>query len=175
MHTTADIQKELMRRGYDVGPDGADGVAGSKTRQALAEFQLDNGLPQTNKADAATMLLLFPEDYKPRTTAMQNILGGIFTGLLGNLIRSQAVMGYIRNALIGLGTAGFINGLVTTEQWTLLVGAVMTILGVVFDAISNSTKQKAIDVVKAVDAAPAVTVIPASETPTKKPVVVVQP
>ena len=41
-NTTQQVQRALSSRGYDPGP--ADGVMGSKTRNALAKFQTDNGL-----------------------------------------------------------------------------------------------------------------------------------
>lgn len=164
-----EIQILLQAYGYDIGPDGADGLGGRKTREAVGKFQLDNGLPVTGTVDQATLRLLFPEDFE-RKNPMNNILGSVFTGLLGNLFRSQAVLGYIRNILLGLGV--YVASVFTGEQWGLIVGGLMTILAVIFDALSNATKQKAVDVVKAVDAAPGVTVIPATETPDKKPVVV---
>jgi hypothetical protein len=39
-----EIQEELIAGGYDIGPRGADGVFGMKTKQALAEFQSSHGL-----------------------------------------------------------------------------------------------------------------------------------
>ena len=50
------IQKALKRAGYDPGP--IDGKIGPLTRNALQEFQKENGLPVTGKADASTMKLL---------------------------------------------------------------------------------------------------------------------
>ena len=38
------IQSELIIEGYDLGPRGADGVCGTKTKQAIADFQAANGL-----------------------------------------------------------------------------------------------------------------------------------
>jgi hypothetical protein len=45
----ADVQIELARRGYDPGP--ADGVIGPQTRDAIADFQRDEGLPVTGRID----------------------------------------------------------------------------------------------------------------------------
>jgi peptidoglycan hydrolase-like protein with peptidoglycan-binding domain len=174
MKTVLEIQRELLDLGYDIGPDGADGEWGDNSRKALAQFQMNNRLPvDGNRADPETLKLLFPDDYKARTTPMNNILGGMFAGLLGNLFRSQALMGYLRNLLLALGTTIGATGFVGDNGWAIIVGSIMAIIGVVADAISNATKQKAIDVVKAVDAAPNVTVIPATETPDKRPDVVV--
>jgi peptidoglycan hydrolase-like protein with peptidoglycan-binding domain len=41
------IQKELIKRGYDVGRMGADGIFGSNTKNAVIKFQKDNGIKQT--------------------------------------------------------------------------------------------------------------------------------
>lgn len=41
------IQKELIKRGYDVGATGADGIFGPRTKSAVIKFQKDNGIKQT--------------------------------------------------------------------------------------------------------------------------------
>ena len=41
--TVREIQADLQRRGYDVGP--ADGRLGPKTRAAIREYEQQNGLP----------------------------------------------------------------------------------------------------------------------------------
>lgn len=38
------LQKDLIKLGYDVGPDGADGDFGDNTKKAVMAFQRDNGL-----------------------------------------------------------------------------------------------------------------------------------
>jgi peptidoglycan hydrolase-like protein with peptidoglycan-binding domain len=164
-----EIQILLQAYGYDIGPDGADGRGGMNTIKAVKKFQLDNRIQVTGQIDQATLRLLFPEDYE-RKNPMNNILGGVFTGLLGNLFRSQAVLGYIRNILLGLGV--YVGAVFSSDQWGLIVGGLMTILAVIFDALSNATKQKAMDVVKAVDASPEVAVVPPSATSDGKPKVV---
>lgn len=172
--TVKEGQQRLIAAGYDVGPDGADGDFGANTQTALRKLQADRGLPASGRFDYATMAILFPEDVKPsKGNAMNGILGTIFTGLLGNLLRSEAVKGYIRNLLLGLGSTGIVSGVYSGEQWQMIVGAAMTVVSVTLSAISANTKQKAMDVVKAVDAAPEVTVIPASQTETGKPKVIV--
>jgi hypothetical protein len=50
------VQAELSRRGYDPGP--VDGVIGSRTRDALAQFQSDRGLAITGRIDQPTLLAL---------------------------------------------------------------------------------------------------------------------
>lgn len=39
-----DMQEALIAKGYDCGPDGADGDFGANTEEALIEFQRDHGL-----------------------------------------------------------------------------------------------------------------------------------
>ncbi|MDX6765921.1 MAG: peptidoglycan-binding domain-containing protein [Candidatus Methylacidiphilales bacterium] len=52
----ADVQVALSRRGYVVG--GVDGVAGPRTRAALAAFQYDRGLRPTGEINHATLRAL---------------------------------------------------------------------------------------------------------------------
>ena len=49
-----DMQRKLMRLGYDLPKWGADGEFGSETLKALQDFQQDNGLAVTGVYDAAT-------------------------------------------------------------------------------------------------------------------------
>ncbi|MGZ4786924.1 MAG: peptidoglycan-binding domain-containing protein [Terriglobales bacterium] len=49
-------QTELQSRGYNPGP--VDGVAGPKTRAAVAKFQADQGLKQTGHLDTDTLAKL---------------------------------------------------------------------------------------------------------------------
>ncbi|MGH6853246.1 MAG: lytic murein transglycosylase [Methylocella sp.] len=52
-----EMQTLLMRRGYDL--DGkADGVIGTKTRQAIVDFQSRSGLPQNGRACASVLAAL---------------------------------------------------------------------------------------------------------------------
>jgi len=54
--TVADVQAALARRGYDVGY--IDGVAGQRTRNAIADFQRDRGLRVTGGINEATLRAL---------------------------------------------------------------------------------------------------------------------
>lgn len=58
-------QEELIKLGYDVGPEGADGRIGAGTEKAIAAFQSDHGLSVTGKMDDATAELLFPLKRRP--------------------------------------------------------------------------------------------------------------
>lgn len=172
MHTVTECQRRLITLGYlATGED--DGRFGEKSLDAFNHYRASQGLGPVVKTSLEDMsALLFPEDQPPqRKTIMGNLLGSVFSGLLGNLLRSEALKGYLRNALLGLGSSGFVSGLFTGDQWTTIVGALMAIVSVGLSAISSSTKQKAIDVVKAVDLAPDVTLIPANKTVSGKPMV----
>jgi hypothetical protein len=52
-NVVADVQSALTRRGYDVG--GVDGIAGPRTRAAIADFQHASGLPATGEINEATL------------------------------------------------------------------------------------------------------------------------
>lgn len=61
----ADIQRALIARGYDLGPTGADDVAGRATRAAVAAFQRANGLKPDGIVGALTLSKLVPEIITP--------------------------------------------------------------------------------------------------------------
>lgn len=44
LNTSAGVQRFLIDHGYDLGPAGADGVVGSKTREAIISYQCSKGL-----------------------------------------------------------------------------------------------------------------------------------
>jgi hypothetical protein len=52
--STASVQKFLVASGYDLGPAGADGIYGPKTKAAVAAFQASAGIPPTGTVDLAT-------------------------------------------------------------------------------------------------------------------------
>ncbi len=66
------------------------------------------------------------------------------------------------------GATGF-EGFVGKDGLTTVVGSIMVVLSVVWQAIENNTKKKALDVVKAVDANPSINVVPAADTGSGKP------
>lgn len=53
------LQKILLDGGYDLGPAGADGNWGHKTRAAMGEFQQQHGLPVTGCPDGPSRDMLF--------------------------------------------------------------------------------------------------------------------
>lgn len=50
-----DLQKQLVAKGYDVGPTGADGIMGDKTRAALKSFQKASGIKADGLVGTQTM------------------------------------------------------------------------------------------------------------------------
>lgn len=170
-YTVEMIQRELMDEGYDIGPDGVDGDGGPNTMRALGQFQLNHRLPVTGNADLETLKALFPDDFKTRTTPMNNVIGSLFDGLLGNLLRSETIKSWLRSALLAAGGGLVASGKLSLSDLNTVVGGIMVVVSLLFSTLSANTKQKAMDVVKAADAAPDVIVVPASATSDKKPIV----
>jgi hypothetical protein len=54
--TVASVQDQLTRLGYS--PGGVDGVLGPQTRDAIADFQNDRGMPATGQIDGSLMRAL---------------------------------------------------------------------------------------------------------------------
>ena len=57
-----DAQKRLISNGFPLPRFGADGRAGTETREAIEDFQQKHGLPESGMLDAATVALLFGDD-----------------------------------------------------------------------------------------------------------------
>lgn len=68
MRTVLEIQQRLLSLGYTLPKFGADGFSGAETTAAIKKYQVDEGLPSTGKADAATLAALFG-DFTPRVVA----------------------------------------------------------------------------------------------------------
>lgn len=56
------LQEALLAAGYDLGSQGADGIFGSKTRQAVRAFQQDHGLTPDGLAGPMTRAALFRQE-----------------------------------------------------------------------------------------------------------------
>lgn len=176
MHTVTECQRRLITLGYlATGED--DGRFGEKSLDAFNHYRASQGLGPVVKTGLEEMsALLFPEDQPPqRKTIMGNLLGSVFSGLLGNVLNWQLIQGYVRSGLMAVSGSFVASGLISSDQQGVIVGAVLAIIGVVWSAISNNTKKKAMDVVKAVDAAPGVTLIPAKDSVSGKPKVIATP
>ena len=74
MKTVLDIQKRMLALGYALPRFGADGLAGNETAAAIAAFQKTNGLPQTGRADDATLARLFPPAVSPSPAAASPVV-----------------------------------------------------------------------------------------------------
>ena len=102
---------------------------------------------------------------------MNTILGSIFSGLLGNIFTWNLVQGYIRDGLkLAAGAIG-LDGLVGADGSKVILASVLAVIGVVWSALSNNRKTQALDVVRAIDASPSVTLIKAEDTTLGKPIV----
>lgn len=60
----ADIQRRLLKLGYELGITTADGVFGPLTTKAIEDFQEKNGLPKKGWVDKATWQRLVEETYE---------------------------------------------------------------------------------------------------------------
>ena len=83
-------------------------------------------------------------------------------------------LGLLRNALLSAGAAFVTSGALTQNELGMVVGAIITIASVVASAISNRSKAKANAVVAAVEAHPDLKIIPASQSLTSRPEVIVR-
>jgi N-acetylmuramoyl-L-alanine amidase len=60
----SDIQRRLMKLGYDLGITGPDGVFGPKTEEAIRDFQRKHTLPENGCVDDLTWKKLVEESYE---------------------------------------------------------------------------------------------------------------
>lgn len=177
MRNVTECQRRLITLGY-LAQGEDDGRFGEKSLDAFNRARAAKGLgPVVQTSMSELNAVLFPEEFTPpqRKTIMGNLLGNVFSGLLGNLLNWQLIQGYLRSALVAAGGAIGLDGYVGADGTQAIIGAVMVIAGVVFSALSNNTKKKAMDVVKAVDVSPDVTRVPAAETASGKPKVIATP
>jgi hypothetical protein len=94
---------------------------------------------------------------------------------MGAWLSWQVAQGVIRGALTSLGGTLVAGGVLTGQQSSDLIGALMIILGIVWSVVANRGHAVNKAVVEAVAKNPSVTVILAAQTATNKPVVVVRP
>ena len=74
----AAVQFQLLGRGYNVGPDGADGDLGINTERAIRAFQAHLGLPPDGEMNPMTGAALFGGEPEKRETRHrgENTAGG---------------------------------------------------------------------------------------------------
>lgn len=65
--TVEEYQKELLAEGYDLGPDGADGVIGKLTKAAILQFQQAHGLTSDGVVGPKTREAFLAEAIKRAT------------------------------------------------------------------------------------------------------------
>lgn len=66
------IQKELIKRGYDIGSFGVDGVYGNKTKNAVIQFQKDNKIKPTGYVGPITSKALGTQPLSKKPTTDTN-------------------------------------------------------------------------------------------------------
>jgi hypothetical protein len=97
---------------------------------------------------------------------------------MGNILsflNSSVGLGLLRNLLMAAGSIEVTQGVITQGSLNDVVGAVLVILGIVFSAIANRTASQAKAVVQAVNDHPSLSIIPADQTSTGKPIVTIAP
>ncbi len=156
-------QQKLLDAGYALPIYGADGLGGTETQTAILSFQEANGLPTTGQFDEATRLKLNPPTLKV------NPMGSILLSFLN----SSVALGIIRNILMAAGAVIVTKGWADQNTVTEIVGGAISAISAILSAISNNNKATDKAIVKAVEAHPAITVVPATETATGKPIVAV--
>lgn len=69
----ANLQRALIRAGYDVGKAKDDGIMGKDTIKAIIQFQRDNGLTDDGKAGKATLGKLWEKVYQGKSYTTDSI------------------------------------------------------------------------------------------------------
>ena len=64
-----ELQKQLIKLGYDLGPDGADGDFGRKTRDAVKDFQGEHGLVKDGEVGELTRAAIKKALGEPETAS----------------------------------------------------------------------------------------------------------
>ncbi len=92
---------------------------------------------------------------------------------MSSWLSTEVGLGILRSVLLSAGGSLVAHGAISQSGLNAIVGAVIVIVGAVFSAMANHSKAQANAIVKAVEAHPAITVIPAEQTASHKPVVMV--
>lgn len=103
--TVAEIQRALIARTYDLGPAGADGIWGARSRAAMAAFQAKQGLPATGQPDARSLVALFPGAVAPAAVPpwhgeARRLMG---TREVAGRQHSSVIMGWARRLKLAYG------------------------------------------------------------------------
>lgn len=77
-------------------------------------------------------------------------------------VNSDTVLGLLRNGLLAAGAVAVKQGLVTSDQNTIVAGAIVSLVSISLSAISNHSKAKAKAVVAAVQDHPNLTIVRAA-------------
>lgn len=94
---------------------------------------------------------------------------------MGNWLSVQVGLGLLRSILLSGSVVTAVSGYFTGTQWAEAVGLLISLLTVLLSAKSNKAKADSVDVVKAVEAHPRLTVVPAKANATHKPLIEIAP
>lgn len=96
-------------------------------------------------------------------------------GSISSWFNNAVILGILRNILMAVGAGLVTKGLIDNATLVEVVGAIVAIVSAILSGVSNYNKHTSDAIVKAVEAHPAITVIPAADNVTKKPIVQVKP
>ena len=94
---------------------------------------------------------------------------------MGNWLSTEVAQGVLRSVLISAGGALVADGVITSAQLQTGVGLIVALAMLIWSVISNHQKATAVEVVKAVEAHPRLTVVPARINATNKPLIEIAP
>ncbi len=171
-HDVLPLQKILQTQGYAITT--LDGVFGPETRAAMQKYETEHKLTQSDQpthelCDSLGIDLGADFPYQPISALKVSPMASILLSFLN----SSVALGIIRNILMALGAVIVTKGWADQNTVTEIVGAAISGISAILSAISNNNKATDKAIVKAVEAHPAITVVPATATATGKPIVAV--
>jgi len=171
------IALKLMPPTDENGKPNDDGIFGTKTLVVMQAYEKANGLTvsdQPTREVCARLGVDLGPDFPYQPISQPAPKGNPIMGaILLSFLNSSVALGIIRNLLMALGAVIVTKGWADQNTVTELVGAALSGISAILSAISNNNKATDKAIVKAVEAHPAITVVPATETATGKPIVAV--
>lgn len=148
------LQRALLAHGFDVGPDGADGLLGGATARAIIAARIAFGLADQDKAEVDTNLerelgLLAIQSpavvAAARTQGLDllsliGLIGPISNLLKGKTMTADQITGVLRAVLTTAGGYFVTKGWLSSDTLGEIIGAVLTLGGAAWSIYSNRPK-----------------------------------
>ncbi len=173
MRNVTECQQRLIELKYlsplnAKGEPNADGRFGALSVDAYNRFRTSRGNPPVFPPVHLDQLNadLFPEDApapKPKGNPVN----------IASWFNNAVILGIVRNILMAVGAGLVTKGVIDNATLTEVVGAIIAILSAIMSGISNNNKHVNDAIVKAVEAHPDITVVPAAATSSGAPKVLV--